>query len=586
MQNSLLLWLYQYLKPHKGRIVVAMVALLISASAWLVLGQGIKYVIDEGFAANDPNVLNRLLLAVLGIALVGCIATYFRFYNMIWLGERVSANIRAALYQHMLYLDMAFYNEHRTGEVISRFTSDTTLLQNVIGMGLSMAIRACVTLIGAVLLMFFTSAKLTLLVLITIPIILLPIKLVGRRVRHFAQKTQDDVAGMSAHIDQSLHGIHTIQAYNNEAKDIADLHDKIETVMHTSAKRIHYRALLVVSIMGVAIFAVVVVAWLGATSVMSGMISAGSLSAFIFYAVLAGGAVATISEVIGEIQKAKGASQRIRDLLATPIPKQNQHVLETLPSRSVHSDTSSDTQAVVRLEHLSFTYPNTRKTVLNEVSFDLFKHQKIALVGPSGAGKSTLFDLLLGFYTPQQGHILLNGQPTHSMNLQDIRSWFALVPQEPVMFATDVANNIAYGDQHASQVRIEAAAKMAHAHDFITELEQGYATLVGERGVKLSGGQKQRIAIARAMLANRPILLLDEATSALDASSEKSIQEALANLMENRTSIVIAHRLATVQDADLIIVMDQGQIIAQGRHETLLDTCPLYRELAELQFIH
>ena len=577
-QSSLLLWLYQFLKPHQLRIFIAMFALLVSASSWLVLGQGIKLVVDRGFVANDEAFLNQMLLAVVAITIVGCVATYFRFYNMLWLGERVSANIRNALYEQMLRLDMGFYNRNRTGEVISRFTSDTTVLQSVIGMGLSMAIRSSVTFIGAFILMLLTSVKLTGLVMLAIPFILLPIKLLGKKVRHYAQVSQDRVADMSAHIDQSLHGIHTIQAYTQEAYDVSSLHRKIEQVMGAAEQRIHYRALLIICIMAISIFAVVFVAWIGATAVMSGELSPGSLSAFIFYAVMAGGAVATISEVIGEIQKAKGASARVRELLQEPV-----QIRETMQPGWVFSETIED---ILRLEAVSFRYQDIGEYALRNLNLAISAGQTVAIVGPSGAGKSTLMDLLLDFYPPTSGRITLTNTEYSKLSQTQIRASFALVAQDPVIFATDISQNIGYGDQHASREAIVQAAKLANAHDFIMALPEQYATQVGERGIKLSGGQKQRIAIARAFLANRPILLLDEATSALDAGSEQAVQEGIANLMQDRTTIVIAHRLATVKHADVIVVMERGQIVDSGRHAELIKRCELYRELAELQFIN
>jgi ATP-binding cassette subfamily B protein len=576
-QSSLILWLYQFLKPHKLRIAIAMVALLISAGSWLVLGQGIKLVIDRGFVANDEAFLNQMLLAVVAIAVVGCIATYFRFYNMLWLGERVSANIRNALYAQMLRLDMGFYSRNRTGEVISRFTSDTTVLQSVIGMGLSMAIRSSVTFIGAFILMLFTSVKLTGLVMLAIPFILLPIKLLGKKVRYYAQVSQDKVADMSAHIDQSLHGIHTIQAYTQEAHDVSSLHRKVEQVMGAAEQRIHYRALLIICIMAISIFAVVFVAWIGATAVISGELSPGSLSAFIFYAVMAGGAVATISEVIGEIQKAKGASARIRELLQEPV-----QLRETKQSEWVLRQSSKE---ILRLDNLAFRYQDNVEYALQHLNLSITSGQTVAIVGPSGAGKSTLMDVLLDFYPPTSGAVTLGNTKYSELSQAQIRNCFALVAQDPVIFATDIAQNIGYGDHHASFADIEQAAKLANAHDFIMSLPEQYATQVGERGIKLSGGQKQRIAIARAFLANRPILLLDEATSALDAGSEQAVQQGLANLMQDRTTIVIAHRLATVKHADVIVVMEHGQIVDSGTHEELMLRCDLYRDLAELQFV-
>ena len=554
-----------------------MLALLVSAGSWLVLGQGIKLVIDRGFVANDETFLNQMLLAVVVIAIIGCIATYFRFYNMLWLGERVSANIRNALYAQMVRLDMGFYSRNRTGEVISRFTSDTTVLQSVIGMGLSMAIRSSVTFIGAFILMLLTSVKLTGLVMFAIPFILLPIKLLGKKVRHYAQISQDKVADMSAHIDQSLHGIHTIQAYTQETYDISSLQHKVEQVMGAAEQRIHYRALLIICIMAISIFAVVFVAWIGATAVISGELSPGSLSAFIFYAVMAGGAIATISEVIGEIQKAKGASVRIRELLQHPV----QNRISTFPSWRLDNPGGD----VLCLNNLSFRYQEGGEYALQNLNLSIKAGQTVAIVGPSGAGKSTLMDVLLDFYTPTSGELILGNTSYSELSQSQVRESFALVAQEPVIFATDIAHNIGYGNHHASFEDIEQATKLANAHEFVMALPEQYATQVGERGVKLSGGQKQRIAIARAFLANRPILLLDEATSALDAGSEQAVQRGLVKLMQGRTAIVIAHRLATVKHADIIVVMNDGQIVDSGAHEDLMVRCDLYRDLAQLQFI-
>lgn len=557
-----------------------MVALFVSAASWLILGQGIKIVIDQGFVANDISMLNTALAAVLGIAAVGCVATYFRFYYMIWLGERVSADIRKTLYDHMLKLGLDFYAENRTGEVISRFTSDTTVLQSVIGTGLSMAIRSTVTFIGALVLMLFTSIQLTLLVLLAVPVVLLPIKLLGKKVRHYAQDSQDKVAQMSAHIDQSVHEIHTVQSYNREAADRDHLFAKVEEVMVAAESRIHFRALLVICIMAISIGAIVFVAWIGANDVIRGDLSVGSFTAFIFYAVMAGGAVATISEVIGEIQKAIGASARIRELLNT-LPNQTKTRLST---STVLSTAQSGTP--ITFDQVSFAYPSAlNHPVLQEIELTIHAGQKVAVVGPSGAGKSTLFQLLLDFYQPQQGTIQLWEQPMQNVSSEWIREQFALVPQDAVIFASSVVDNIAFGRTDASLSDVIEAAQLAQAHEFISQLPQGYDTQLGERGVKLSGGQKQRIAIARAILANRPILLLDEATSALDAASELAVKQALEALMENKTTLIIAHRLSTVVNADMIVVLDEGKIISQGTHTELLDSCEVYQELATIQLL-
>ena len=577
---TIIKWLGTFLRPYFTKVGIAMVALFVSAASWLILGQGIKIVIDQGFVANDISMLNTALAAVLGIAAVGCVATYFRFYYMIWLGERVSADIRKTLYDHMLKLGLDFYAENRTGEVISRFTSDTTVLQSVIGTGLSMAIRSTVTFIGALVLMLFTSIQLTLLVLLAVPVVLLPIKLLGKKVRHYAQDSQDKVAQMSAHIDQSVHEIHTVQSYNREAADRDHLFAKVEEVMVAAESRIHFRALLVICIMAISIGAIVFVAWIGANDVIRGDLSVGSFTAFIFYAVMAGGAVATISEVIGEIQKAIGASARIRELLNTQ-PNQTKTRLST---SAVLSTAQSGTP--ITFDQVSFAYPSAlNHPVLQEIELTIHSGQKVAVVGPSGAGKSTLFQLLLDFYQPQQGTIQLWEQPMQHVSSEWIREQFALVPQDAVIFASTVVDNIAFGRTDASLSDVIEAAQLAQAHEFISQLPQGYDTQLGERGVKLSGGQKQRIAIARAILANRPILLLDEATSALDAASELAVKQALEALMENKTTLIIAHRLSTVVNADMIVVLDEGKIISQGTHTELLDSCEVYQELATIQLL-
>lgn len=579
---TIIKWLGVFLRPYLTKVGIAMIALFVSAASWLILGQGIKTVIDQGFVANDISMLNTALAAVLGIAAVGCVATYFRFYYMIWLGERVSADIRKTLYDHMLKLGLDFYAQNRTGEVISRFTSDTTVLQSVIGTGLSMAIRSTVTFIGALILMLFTSIQLTLLVLIAVPIILLPIKLLGKKVRHYAQDSQEKVAQMSAHIDQSVHEIHTVQSYNRESADREHLFAKVEEVMVAAESRIHFRALLVICIMAISIGAIVFVAWIGANDVIRGDLSVGSFTAFIFYAVMAGGAVATISEVIGEIQKAIGASARIRELLNT----QPNHSKTITTPPVIKAPSHSQTTTPIILEQVGFAYPSALShPVLTDINLTIHSGQKVALVGPSGAGKSTLFQLLLDFYQPQQGTIQLWEQPMNNISSEWIRDQFALVPQDAVIFASSVVDNIAFGRTDASLSDVIEAAQLAQAHEFICQLPQGYDTSLGERGVKLSGGQKQRIAIARAILANRPILLLDEATSALDAASELAVKQALEALMQNKTTLIIAHRLSTVINADVIVVFENGQIISQGTHTQLLESCATYRELATIQLL-
>lgn len=554
-----------------------MLALIVGAMSWLVLGQGVKYVVDQGFVANNAQRLNELVLLVLGIGLIGSVATYFRFYYMIWLGERVSADIRQNVYSHLLTLSPAFFAETRTGEVISRFTSDTTVLQSVVGMGLSMALRATVTFIGSLILMMLTSPMLTLYVLIAVPIVLLPIRIFGAKVRIYARNSQDRVADVGAYIDESLHEIQTVQAYTHESIDKQRFFSRIDGVMDAARKRIQFRALMIATIMGISLFAITLVAWLGAQLVLNSELTAGELTAFMFYAVMAGGSVATISEVIGEIQKAAGASERLMELLHTKSTVQTQDKPVLLPQK---------VKGELSLNHISFSYPVADHVpVLKDITLHIKSGERIALVGPSGAGKSTLFQLLLRFYDVQEGDIILDGQPIAQLDIQQLRQQFALVSQESVIFASSVFDNIAYGRPSASYEAVIAAAKAARADEFVCEFSEAYDTQLGERGVRLSGGQKQRIAIARAILADRPVLLLDEATSALDAGNEVKVKQALDELMKDKTTIIIAHRLSTVINADRIIVMDKGRIIASGTHQELMVANPLYRELAELQLI-
>ena len=576
--SSLMTWLFGQLKPYKKQVCYALLALVLGALSWLTLGQGVKYVVDEGFVAQNAERLNQLVGLVIAIGIVGSVATYFRFYYMIWLGERVSADIRQKVYSHLLTLSPAFFASTRTGEVISRFTSDTTVLQSVVGMGLSMALRATITFVGSLTLMLFTSHILTLYVLVAVPLVLLPIRFFGAKVRVFARNSQDRVADMGAYVDESLHEIQTVQAFTHENIDRLRFFERIDNVMLAAHQRIKFRALMVACIMAISLCAITLVAWLGAKLVLSSALTAGELTAFMFYAVMAGGSVATISEVIGEVQKAAGASERLMDLLLTP---------STIQQSDKPQHFAQHVRGEIRLTGVTFSYSATADNqALSELDLHIMAGERIALVGPSGAGKSTLFQLLLRFYDIQQGQITIDSVPISQLALSVLRQQFALVSQESVIFAASVRDNIAYGRPNATQHEIEQAAKAARADEFIAELEHAYDTQLGERGVRLSGGQKQRIAIARAILAERPILLLDEATSALDSGNEIKVKLALDELMQGRTTIIIAHRLSTVINADRIIVMDKGRIIASGKHHELMVSCRLYRELAELQLIN
>jgi len=575
-QRAVLPWIWQFLKPYRLRVVAAIVFLLIGSLAWLSLGQGVRLMVDEGFIKDNAQRLNEIILLVLLITAVSGTAVFCRFYLMTWLGERVSADIRLAVYNQLLKLSPAFYAKVRTGEVISRFTADSTLLQTVVGSSLSMALRSGVTVIGGLAMMGITSVKMTLLVLLAVPLVLGPVGFFGRKVRTLARESQDRVADLGAYVDETLHEIHTVQAYGHEDKDRSLFNGRVEDVMTAASGRIRYRALLISSVMFLSIAAIALVTWVGAHDVMSGKMTGGELSAFMFYAVMVAGAVATISEVVGEIQRASGAAERLIELAETEVDIPAPLVPKTLPDKVCGE---------LQLQQLNFHYPEQTQLVLSDLDLVINAGERVALVGPSGAGKSTLFQLLQRFYVPSSGSILLDGIDIAALSPQDLRAQFALVPQDSVIFATSVLENVRYGRVDANEQEVIDACIAARAHEFISEFNEGYQTYLGERGVRLSGGQKQRIAIARAILADRPILLLDEATSALDALSEQKVKQALDELMAGKTTLIIAHRLATVINADRIIVFDKGRIVASGKHQTLMQTNALYREFASLQLL-
>nr|WP_211164588.1 ABC transporter ATP-binding protein/permease [Shewanella sp. DNRA4] len=575
-QRAVLPWIWQFLKPYRLRVVAAIVFLLIGSLAWLSLGQGVRLMVDEGFIKDNAQRLNEIILLVLLITAVSGTAVFCRFYLMTWLGERVSADIRLAVYNQLLKLSPAFYAKVRTGEVISRFTADSTLLQTVVGSSLSMALRSGVTVIGGLAMMGITSVKMTLLVLLAVPLVLGPVGFFGRKVRTLARESQDRVADLGAYVDETLHEIHTVQAYGHEDKDRSLFNGRVEDVMTAASGRIRYRALLISSVMFLSIAAIALVTWVGAHDVMSGKMTGGELSAFMFYAVMVAGAVATISEVVGEIQRASGAAERLIELAETEVDIPAPLVPKTLPDK---------VRGELQLQQLNFHYPEQTQLVLSDLDLVINAGERVALVGPSGAGKSTLFQLLQRFYVPSSGSILLDGIDIAALSPQDLRAQFALVPQDSVIFATSVLENVRYGRVDANEQEVIDACIAARAHEFISEFNEGYQTYLGERGVRLSGGQKQRIAIARAILADRPILLLDEATSALDALSEQKVKQALDELMAGKTTLIIAHRLATVINADRIIVFDKGRIVASGKHQTLMQTNALYREFASLQLL-
>lgn len=568
--------LLDLLHPYRLRILFALIALVVAAACVLLIGQGLKQVIDKGFVAGSPELLNYALLGLLGVILVMSVATYSRFYLVSWLGERITADLRRRVFSHLLTLSPVFFEQNRTGDVLSRLTNDTTQLETVIGSSVSMALRNALLLLGGLVMLAVTSLKLMVLVLVAIPFVLVPIIVFGRRLRKLARASQDSVADVGAYTDEVIHEIRTVQAYGHESASVTAFNQRVEQTFGMGIKRVRQRALLVAAVITLVFSAVAMILWVGGHDVLAGSISGGELSAFIFYAVIVASAMGTISEVIGDMQRAAGATERLVELLAT---------LSALPMRENPESLPTPARGSVEMRAVHFAYP----TRLDSPVFDGFDlrvnpGEKIALVGPSGAGKTTVFQLLQRFYDPLAGEILLDGVDLKHADIQQVRERIALVPQDPVIFAASVRDNVRYARPDASDEEVIAACKAAFALEFIEQLPEGLDAYLGERGVRLSGGQKQRIAIARAILADRPILLLDEATSALDSNSEQAVQQALEVLMKNRTTIMIAHRLSTVVNADRILVLQQGKIVASGTHTELLANSDLYQQLARLQF--
>ena len=568
--------LSQYLAPYRARFAVAGVALLVAAGCTLAVGQGLKFVVDRGFSAGDAAELDRALFALLAIIAAMSVATYVRFYNVSWIGERVTADLRKRVFDHLLTLSPGFFEITRTGEVISRLTNDTTMLESVIGSSLSMALRNIVLGLGALILLMLTSLKLTLLVLGGLPVVVLPIILFGRRVRRLSRASQDRVADTGAYVDEAIHEIRTVQAYAHEPQDRRAYEDRVEAAFGAGVRRIRQRALLIGAVIFLIFVAVGVILWIGGHDVLAGRLSAGQLSAFVFYSVIVASSVGAVSEVAGELQRAAGATERLLEILDTP---------PEIAAPASPLPLPEPPRGTVALEAVSFAYPSRPgDPALSSLSLKVATGERVALVGPSGAGKTTVFQLLLRFYDPQAGRVLIDGADVRTADPRAVRSRIAVVPQDPVIFAASVWDNVRYGRPDATDAEVRDACEAAYATEFLARLPQGMDSELGERGVRLSGGQRQRLAIARAVLARRPILLLDEATSALDAESERMVQLALDRLMQGRTTLIIAHRLSTVIGADRIIVLDGGVAMAEGTHATLVRDDPLYRRLASLQF--
>lgn len=572
---GVLLPILRLLRPYKARATIAAIALCFTAAATLGLGFGVQTLIDVGFASDSIAGLQQAMLTLLAIASAIAVGTFTRFYFVSWLGERISADLRAEVFNNLVNLHPSFFEENRPGEIMSRLTTDTTLLQTIIGSSLSMALRSMLTLSGAVIMMFATNWKLSLFIVVGVPAILVPILFFGRKIRTLSSASQDSMAQVGTYAGEVIHQLKTVQAFNRQEFEQGMFKGEVEGAFDVAKHRIRNRALLI----GVAIFVVfasmIGMLYSGGSDVINGVMTAGELGAFIFYAVMLGSGFATVSEVWGEVQRAAGAAERLIELMNAESELIEPHESPELAPQ----------EAAIEFKDVSFAYPSrSNQWALQGFNLKINAGESVALVGPSGAGKSTIFELIQRFYDPQQGDIQFGTTAIKQTSLIELRAQIAVVPQQPVLFSTTVRNNIAYGQPECTSDQIEQAARAAHAHDFIQQLPDQYDAYLGEQGVRLSGGQKQRIAIARAILKDPRVLLLDEATSALDTESEHHIQTALADLMQDRTTVIIAHRLSTILHVDRIIVVDRGKIVAQGTHHELLKTSPLYKRLAELQF--
>ena len=565
-----------FLKPYKLRLAGASVALLFTAGATLSMGRGLQVLIDQGFGNGDSADLAGAVSLLIAIAAAIAVGTFIRFYLVSWLGERVSADLRKAVFDNIVRLHPGYFELNRSGEIMSRLTTDTTLLQTIIGSSFSMALRSSLTLIGALVMMFITNLKLSLIIAVGVPLVLLPILYFGRRVRRLSNQSQDSIASVGSYAGEVIQHIRVVQSYTQEAFESTAFSREVERAFGIARRRIWQRSLLMGGAILLVFSGMAGMLWEGGQDVINGRMTGGELGAFVFYAIMVGSGIATVSEVWGELQRAAGAAERLIELLNTrsliddPGPRE----LSGQPRRPE-----------LALDDITFYYPTRPgQAALQDFSLPIQAGKSLALVGPSGAGKSTLFELLQRFYDPQQGRVLLNGEDIRKLGLRQLRSHIALVPQQPALFTGDVRYNISYGRPDASDAEVVAAARAAHADEFIERLPQGYGSHLGEQGVRLSGGQRQRIALARAILNDPEILLLDEATSALDTESEYQVQQALHELMKNRTTVIIAHRLSTILHADNIAVLDHGRLIATGTHTELMQNCALYQRLASLQF--
>lgn len=569
-----------FLKPYRWRVLAAAFALILTAGVTLSLGQGLRILVDQGFGssagAGAGEALDQAIIICVGLVVLMAVGTYARFYLVSWIGERVSADLRQAVFNNVIELHPGFFETNLSGEIQSRITTDTTLLQTVIGTSVSMALRNALTFIGGLTLLFITNPKLTGLVLLCVPLVVMPIIIYGRRVRKLSRTSQDKIANVGGFVGESLKNIKILQAFNHQKRDRDTFGAHVESAFDVALERIRQRAWLTSVVIVLVFGAISIMVWVGGHDVLAGRISAGELAAFVFYAMMVAISVGAFSEVYGDLQRAAGATERLLELM---------HADSLIVAPEHPTQLPATITGKVELEEVTFYYPSRPETAaIDNLSISLPAGASLALVGSSGAGKSTLVDLILRFYDVDSGTIRFDGVDIRQLDPKDLREHVAIVPQQPVLFSDSVIENIRYGRPDATDEEVIAAAELAYADEFISKLPEGYQSFVGESGVRLSGGQRQRIAIARAILKDPRLLLLDEATSALDAESEYKVQQALERLMQDRSSIVIAHRLATVVNVDTIAVLDHGKLVATGSHQELLLSSPLYARWAQLQF--
>ncbi len=568
--------LWPWIRPHRRQLMLALLAILMVAASLLSLGRGIAYLVDSGLSKGDGNLLDRAVLICLGITVMLAFGSYLRAVLINKVAERVIADIRKSLFRHVIGLSTAWFEKNRTGDVLSTISVDTTLIQTVVASSLSMAMRNILVLTGGITMVVLTSPKLTMIILGVIPLVIIPVVILGRKLRQQSKKAQDRLADVSVEAEEALTAIRTVHAFARQDTISSNFNHAAEESHDASIKRLVLRGSMSGIVILLVFSAITFILWVGGKDLLSGEMSAGDLSAFVFYSALVASSVGALSDMSGELQRAAGAAERITSLLSEHQTITDPDDPQTLPQGAIG----------ITFDHVSFAYASrSDQPVLKDIHLNIRPTERVALVGPSGAGKSTLINLILRLNDPSQGAVMIGGVDARNVTIADLRGAMGLVPQETALFSGTIASNIAFGRPDATPEMIRNAAIKANADEFIKTMSQGYDTPVGEKGVRLSGGQRQRIAIARAVLRDPQILLLDEATSSLDAQSEQAVQSALEDLMQDRTTVVIAHRLSTVIGADRIVVMDEGQIIAQGSHEDLLNTSPLYHELASLQFL-